>query len=115
MRGKILLGFALLLGGALFYTFFFAEFALPSTPDINKTYTPGTTPAPQEVGSYDVLGRTVSRTDANALLATREGQQQLAAFSSTLLTIYFVFALCERKHKVKGLLFLARRRQNSFF
>jgi len=36
------------------------EIAFPGTPDINNTLTPLTQPAPQEIGSYDVLGYPVS-------------------------------------------------------
>ena len=55
------------------------EIAFPATPAIDKTFTPLTKPAPQAIGSYDVLGKVVEPTEAEQLLQTEEGRQQLAA------------------------------------
>lgn len=56
------------------------ELALPiNAPSLKQTETPGTKPTPQEIGAYDVLGKTVSKADADRLLQTTEGQDLLAA------------------------------------
>ncbi|NDJ19931.1 hypothetical protein GS601_22060, partial [Myxacorys almedinensis A] len=55
------------------------ELALPTrAPKLANTFTPVTQPPPQEVGSYDVLGITVSKAEAEQLLRTEEGRVQLA-------------------------------------
>ncbi|MCC5598895.1 di-heme oxidoredictase family protein [Nostoc favosum] len=54
------------------------DITLPKTPNINNTYTPFTQPTAQEIGSYDVLGKVVSK-DAAALLTTDEEKQLLSA------------------------------------
>lgn len=55
------------------------ELSLPTrAPKLDNTYTLQTKPAPQEVGSYDVLGYQVSKADAAQLLQTPEGKTQLA-------------------------------------
>lgn len=54
------------------------EIALPATPNINNTLTPETTPTTQEVGSYDVLGRVISRAEAGELRQSEAGRLQLA-------------------------------------
>jgi len=55
------------------------DIAIPGTPSINNTYTPITQPTAQEIGSYDVLGKVVSKNEAASLLKTDEGKQQLSA------------------------------------
>lgn len=54
------------------------DIALPATPAIDNTLTPLTKAAPQEVGSYDVLGHPVSAVEAADLLQTEEGRSQLS-------------------------------------
>lgn len=54
------------------------QFAIPGTPSIYSTLTPLTQPAPLEIGSYDVLGRPVSKEEAANLLKTPEGREQLS-------------------------------------
>jgi Di-haem oxidoreductase, putative peroxidase len=55
------------------------ELAIPTrAPLLENTLTPMTQPAPQEVGSYDVLGVAVSKADAKQLLQTEAGRVQLA-------------------------------------
>ncbi|WP_052050825.1 di-heme oxidoredictase family protein [Leptolyngbya sp. KIOST-1] len=55
------------------------ELTLPNRPpDLASTYTPLTQPAPKGLGSYDVLGHTVSRAEAAQLLQTEAGKQQLS-------------------------------------
>lgn len=55
------------------------ELSLPrGGPSFSKTLTPMTTPAPAGLGSYDVLGVVVDRPEAEQLLQTPEGQQQLS-------------------------------------
>ncbi|KAF3891293.1 hypothetical protein DA73_0400034510 [Tolypothrix bouteillei VB521301] len=76
IRGAIVL-FALFI-----FIGFFAyqiDLVLPGTPSINNTYTPLSHPTEQEIGSYDVLGKVVSKAEADSLLKTEEGKQQLAA------------------------------------
>lgn len=55
------------------------DIAIPGTPSINNTYTPITQPTAQEIGSYDVLGKVISKNEAASLLKTDEGKQQLSA------------------------------------
>lgn len=54
------------------------EFAFPATPNINNTYTPLTQSAPQEIGSYDVLGYAIDKDEAAEKLQTDEGREQLS-------------------------------------
>ncbi len=54
------------------------EIAFPATPSVNKTFTPMTQSAPQEVGSFDVLGNAINKDEATRLLQTDEGQKQLS-------------------------------------
>jgi hypothetical protein len=54
------------------------DIALPATPALSKTLTPQTKPAPSAIGSYDILGHVVSAEQANQLLQTEAGQQQLS-------------------------------------
>lgn len=55
------------------------EISLPvRAPKLDNTFTPITQPTPQEVGSYDVLGVTISKADADRLQQTEAGRVQLA-------------------------------------
>lgn len=55
------------------------ELSFPTRPPtLDSTYTPLNKPAPQEIGSYDVLGTPVSKADAEQLLQTETGQVLLA-------------------------------------
>lgn len=55
------------------------ELSLPTrAPLLSNTLTPSTQPTPQEVGSYDVFGRSVDRVTAEQLLQTETGQIALA-------------------------------------
>lgn len=54
------------------------EIAFPATPSVNNTFTPLTQPAPQEIGSFDVLGNAINKEEATRLLQTDEGQKQLS-------------------------------------
>lgn len=49
------------------------DVSFPGTPSVNKTFTPLTQPAQQEMGSYDLLGKTISKDTATSLLQTAEG------------------------------------------
>jgi len=55
------------------------DITLPKTPNLNKTYTPDTQATAQELGSYDLLGKVVSKDAAASLLETEKGKQQLSA------------------------------------
>nr|WP_290224957.1 di-heme oxidoredictase family protein [Trichocoleus desertorum] len=56
------------------------ELTLPTRPpNAEATLTPITQSAPSEVGSYDVLGKVISRTEAEILRQTEEGKVQLAS------------------------------------
>ncbi|MBD1938941.1 hypothetical protein [Microcoleus sp. FACHB-68] len=75
-RTAILLSLILLVIGFLAYRL---ELALPARPPSGYlTYTPSTKPAPKEIGSYDVLGHTVSPEEATNLLQTDEGREFLS-------------------------------------
>ncbi|MEP0879937.1 hypothetical protein NDI49_00045 [Trichocoleus sp. ST-U3] len=54
------------------------ELAIPATPSLYNTFTPLTKPAPQEIGSYDVLGYAIAKDEAQSLLQTEEGRKQLS-------------------------------------
>ncbi len=55
------------------------EFSLPTrAPLLSKTYTPSTQPAPQEIGSCDVLGYTIDKATTEQLLQTEDGRAKLA-------------------------------------
>ncbi|PPS42286.1 di-heme oxidoredictase family protein [Chroococcidiopsis sp. TS-821] len=55
------------------------ELALPGTPpSLYNTYTPLTKPTSQEIGSYDVLGHTIGKAEADQLLQTETGRQELS-------------------------------------
>ncbi|MBD0268684.1 MAG: hypothetical protein ICV77_10370 [Cyanobacteria bacterium Co-bin8] len=76
LRTLILLISLVVLVGFLGYRL---ELTLPTgPPDLAATYTPMTQPPPRGVGSYDVLGHTVSQAEAAQLLQTEEGRQQLS-------------------------------------
>lgn len=69
------------------------EIAFPATPSVYNTFTPLTQPAPQEIGSYDVLGYAIDKDEATGLLQTEEGRKKLSpengavAVTEELLTI----------------------------
>ncbi|MBD2090696.1 hypothetical protein H6F67_12610 [Microcoleus sp. FACHB-1515] len=54
------------------------EISLPVTPNLRNTLTPETQPTTQEIGSYDLLGRVISRDAAIDLRQTEAGRLQLA-------------------------------------
>ncbi|MDM9379757.1 hypothetical protein QUB80_03465 [Chlorogloeopsis sp. ULAP01] len=57
---------------------YFLELSLPTKPPkLGNTYTPFTQPTPQEIGSYDVLGYTVNKAEADQLLQTESGSVEL--------------------------------------
>ena len=76
LRPVIILLTLVILVGFLAYQI---ELAFPGTPSVNNTYTPLTQSAPQEIGSYDVLGKVISKDEAASLLQTPEGCEQLRA------------------------------------
>lgn len=56
------------------------ELVLPvRPPSLTNTYTPSTQSPPSSVGSYDVLGKVVSQSEADQLLQTEAGRQQLSS------------------------------------
>ena len=56
-----------------------AELVLPTrSPVLSSTYTPLTRSAPSGIGSYDVLGKVVSQAQAEQLLQTEAGREQLS-------------------------------------
>ncbi|MCA1991301.1 MAG: hypothetical protein LDL41_04525 [Coleofasciculus sp. S288] len=71
----ILLSFIVFIG-------FFAyqiELAIPAAPPRRyNTYTLSTQTAPKEIGSYDVLGYTVNKEEADKLLQAEEGRKRLS-------------------------------------
>jgi Di-haem oxidoreductase, putative peroxidase len=74
-------GILILLALILFFGFFAYQIDLvfPATPSLNMTYTLFTQPTAQEIGSYDVLGKVISKDEAASLLKTEEGKQLLLA------------------------------------
>lgn len=61
------------------------ELTLPThPPDAKVTYTPMTRSTDFEIGSYDVLGRVISRAEVEALRQTENGQVQLASESGAV-------------------------------
>ncbi|MBD2679348.1 MULTISPECIES: hypothetical protein [Nostoc] len=54
------------------------EIVLGKTPSLDKTFTPITQAAPQEIGSYDVLGYAINKEEATRLLQTQAGSKQLS-------------------------------------
>lgn len=71
----ILLSLTLLVG----FLAYQLDIALPGTPSVNNTYTPFIQSTQQEIGSYDLLGRAVSASEAASLQQTPEGREQLRA------------------------------------
>lgn len=64
--------------GALVYLYV-VGLSLPfGPPPLDRTLTPQTQPVALEIGSYDILGHTVSRAEAEALLQTEEGRRMLS-------------------------------------
>ncbi|PSF37249.1 hypothetical protein C7H19_11045 [Aphanothece hegewaldii CCALA 016] len=58
---------------------YFLELSLPTrAPKLDNTYTPFTQTTPQEIGSYDVLGYTINKAEADKLLQTESGAVKLA-------------------------------------
>jgi hypothetical protein len=74
-------GVIILLGFIIFIAFltYQIDLRIPGTPSINNTYTPFSNPTAQEIGSYDVLGKVISKDEAANLLKTDKGKQQLSA------------------------------------
>ena len=75
-RPILLLGLVLLVIGFFAYQI---EIGIPATPSVYNTFTPLTKPAPQQIGSYDVLGSVIDKEEADKLLETEEGRKQLQA------------------------------------
>lgn len=55
------------------------DLAFPGTLSVNNAYTRNTQSTPQEVGSYDVLGKYIKVSEVASLLQTPEGREQLRA------------------------------------
>ncbi|CAI8760832.1 hypothetical protein [Methylocaldum szegediense] len=68
----------LLVGDSLVYVFFFSNLAFPDAPETSRTLTSTSKATPQEIGAFDLLGRTVSKAEAQRLLQTEDGRRQLA-------------------------------------
>lgn len=76
LRVVVLLIPLLLVVGFLGYR---VELALPTAPPkLSSTFTPVTQASAQEIGSYDLLGYTISKAEADRLLQTQKGKQQLS-------------------------------------
>src|SRR5690554_2684770 len=69
---------ALVISEGVLYFLFFVDLAIPEAPGIGRTLTPKTKGTPQEIGAFDVLGRTVSRADADKLRQSDDGRRFLA-------------------------------------
>lgn len=54
------------------------DITFPNPPSLKNTFTPSIQPTLQEIGSYDVLGKVVSKNEATSLLKTDAGQQLLS-------------------------------------
>ncbi len=87
LRPVIILLSLIILVGFLAYQI---EIAFPGTPSINNTYTPFTQPAPQEIGSYDVLGKAISKDEAATLLQSQQCPSTCATRSAR--------AACSNRH-----------------
>ncbi|MBW4449786.1 MAG: hypothetical protein KME38_23845 [Spirirestis rafaelensis WJT71-NPBG6] len=75
LRSIVILLSVLIFVGFLGY---FLELSLPTRPPkLDSTYTPFTQTTPQEIGSYDVLGYTVNKAEADKLLQTESGSVEL--------------------------------------
>ncbi len=60
------------------------DITLPNPPNVSKTFTPITQPTAQQIGSYDVLGKIVSKDEAGSLLRTSgssANRNQIATFT----------------------------------
>jgi hypothetical protein len=56
-----------------------AELVLPTRPpNLSNTYTPVSQAPPSSIGSYDVLGKVVSKSEADRLFQTEAGKKQLS-------------------------------------
>jgi hypothetical protein len=78
MRLRIIITLVALIGLVSFLGYQI-ELTLPANPpDIYATYTPLTQSAPRGVGSYDVLGQTITSQEAEQLLQTEAGRQRLS-------------------------------------
>jgi hypothetical protein len=73
----LLLIFAVLLVSVLVFFFFFANFTIPTAPPSTDRVIPFQR-APLEIGSYDIFGEVVSRTEAEHLLQTEAGRHMLS-------------------------------------
>jgi hypothetical protein len=63
----------------VFFVAYQIESALPTrAPDLQSTDTPATHLTSQEIGSYDVLGRVISKAEAEQLLQTETGKVTLS-------------------------------------
>ena len=51
------------------------QISFPGTPSVNNTYTPLTQPTAQEIGSYDVLGKVISKESAANLRQDGGGEE----------------------------------------
>lgn len=73
-------GYAQLLALIIFIEFlaYQTDIGFPGTPSINKTFTPLTQSTQQEMGFYDLLGKTLSKDTAASLVQTPEGRLQLS-------------------------------------
>lgn len=77
IRSMVVLAVVLIVVGLLGYML---QITLPMRPPtLDSTFTPLTQAPPSAIGSYDVLGKVVSPTEADALLQTEEGRVQLAS------------------------------------
>ena len=75
LRSVVTILFLIIFVGFLAYQI---ELGFPGTPSINNTYTPLTQHTAQEIGSYDVLGKVVSKESAADLQQTDAGRKQLS-------------------------------------
>lgn len=75
LRAVIILFSLIIFIGFLAYQI---DISFPGTPSVNKTFTLLTQPTQQEIGSYDLLGKTISKDIAASLLQTVEGRAQLS-------------------------------------
>lgn len=55
------------------------DITIPGSPAVSNTFTPITQATAQEIGSYDVLGKVVSKDEAASLLKTETGKNLLSA------------------------------------
>ena len=90
LRPVIILLSLIILVGFLAYRI---EIAFPGTPNVNNTYTPLTQPAPQEIGSYDVLGLPINKHEAALWLQYPGGRQQLSPESGAVAVTEELLAL----------------------